>query len=197
MKRNRRKPGVFRRLADLYDRMQREYAELADKAGFSCMGCEQNCCVSYFQHHTYVEWAYLWRGMLELPADRREHFLEKARENVRACNFALSQGLRPRVMCPLNEDGLCQLYEHRLMICRLHGVAHFAPTKEGQRQLYPGCFRFEEAAKNAPEPLIMDRTELYRELAALEMEHLGAKAGRVPRVQLTLAQMLAEGPPRP
>lgn len=197
MKRANRKPGVFKRLAALYDRMQSEYAAIAEAAGFSCMDCEQNCCVSYFQHHTYVEWAYLWRGVLELPPERRERFLEKARENVRACNFAVSQGLRPRVMCPLNEDGLCQMYEHRLMICRLHGVAHYAPTPDRGRQLYPGCPRFEAAAAGSTQPLIMDRGELYRELAALEMEHLGAKAGRVPRVQLTLAQMLVEGPPRP
>lgn len=196
MKRSKRKPGVFKRLADLYQRMQEEYDVVARNAGFSCMGCEQNCCVSYFQHHTYVEWAYLWRGMLELPADRRALFLEKARENVRACNFALSQGLRPRVMCPLNEDGMCQMYEHRLMICRLHGVAHLAPKGDGGTERYPGCYRFEDAAAALPQQLVLDRSELYRELASLEMEHLGAKAKKSPRVQLTLAQMLVEGPPR-
>lgn len=196
MRRSKQKPGVFKRLAALYERMSGQYDDLARTADFSCMGCEQNCCVSYFQHHTYVEWAYLWRGMLALPQERREQFLENARQNVAQCNYALSRGMRPRVMCPVNENGLCQLYEHRLMICRLHGVAHTAPKADGGSELFPGCPRFEEAAAGRPGPLIMDRTELYRELAALEMEHLGDKAGRVPRVRLTLAEMLVQGPPR-
>lgn len=199
MKQSKRKQGLFKRLAALYDDMDRQYRATAGAAGFSCQGCEQNCCVSYFQHHTYVEWSYLWRGMLELPKERQEYFVRRAQENVEQCNFALSQGLRPRVMCPLNDDGLCQLYNHRLMICRLHGVAHTFPGKDGQLAAYPGCFRFQAAVEDQETPPIMDRTPLYRELANLEMEHLTRVAGKKQRpakVQMTLSEMLVYGPPR-
>lgn len=195
MRNPKRKPGVFKRLAALYEEMDRQYRESAGRASFSCAGCPQNCCVSYFEHHTYVEWDYLWRGMLTLPKDRQQHFLEKAQRNVEQCRFAFSQGLRPRIMCPLNEDGLCQLYDYRLMICRLHGVAHIAPLPDGTTTQYPGCFRYQEAiASQGPPPAPMDRTPLYRELAAIEMEHLGHKMRNVPRVRLTLSEMLVKGP---
>ena len=98
-------------------------------------------------------------------------------------------------MCPANVDGLCMIYRHRLMICRLHGVRHRLSGPSGVRD-FPGCWRFEEgaASQDGPAP-VLDRTPLYRRLAALEMEFLGAKARRLPRVSLTLALMLVNGPP--
>ncbi len=189
---------VFNRLAALYTRMDTVYAETASQVDFTCAGCPENCCVSYFQHHTYVEWAFLWVGMNELPPARREVFLERAHENVDQCRTALSIGLRPRAMCPLNEAGRCQLYHHRLMICRLHGTAHTAPRPDGAQVRYPGCFRFEAAtvgssAENMP---VLDRLPLYRELALLEMAFLGRKVRTLPKVSLTLSEMLTAGPPR-
>ena len=56
----------------------------------------------------------------------------------------LSQGERPIVMCPLNDDGLCSLYKHRMMICRLHGVPSSMTRPDGQKMEFPGCFRCQE-----------------------------------------------------
>ncbi len=196
MKQQKRPQGVFKRLAALYAAMDQAYAHTSRGTGFTCQGCDQNCCVSYFQHHTYVEWIYLWRGMLTLPKERQQLFLERARDNVEQCRFALAQGLRPRVMCPLNEEGLCGLYDYRLMICRLHGVAHTAPQPDGSPMHYPGCPRFQGAVAGLEPQPAMDRTPLYRQLAALEMEHLGAKLRALPKVNLTLSEMLVQGAPR-
>ena len=187
--------GVFRRLAALYARMQAEYDRAAAAApGFTCAGCPQNCCVSFFQHHTYVEWAYLWQGMQELPAEQREAFLDRARDYLDAARAALARGETPAAMCPLNEEGRCGMYAHRLMICRLHGVPHVLAAPGRPRREYPGCWRHDAAAPG-PAPLLLDRTPLYRDLAALERDFLGARAGRLPRVDLTLAEMLVQGPP--
>lgn len=193
-----KKRGVFTRLADLYKRMESEYDGVAAQVGHTCAQCPQNCCVSYFQHHTYVEWAYLFRGLAALPQETQDRFMLRAENNVRQCRTILAQGLRPRVMCPLNEDGLCGLYGHRLMICRLHGTPNILDRPDGVRERFPGCFRFEEklAAKGLEETPSLDRTPLYKELAALEAAYLGKNYGKLPRVKLTLAEMMVTGPPQ-
>lgn len=189
--------GVFARLANLYERMSSAYGETAAKAGLSCEGCQQNCCYSYFQHHTYIEWSYLWRGMNELPQERRESYMQRAHEAVHQYQHSLSMGLPPSVMCPLNDDGLCGVYKHRLMICRMHGTRNTMLLPNGDRRVFTGCYRFVDNVKDIPDELVpaLDRTELYKELVQLEMEFVGAKLRVLPRVNMTLAEMLVQGPP--
>jgi Fe-S-cluster containining protein len=189
--------GVFARLGNLYERMSSAYGETAAKAGLSCEGCQQNCCYSYFQHHTYIEWSYLWRGMNELPQERRDSYLQRAHEAVRQYQHSLSMGLPPSVMCPLNDDGLCGVYKHRLMICRMHGTRNTMLLPNGDRRVFTGCYRFVDNVKDMPDELVpaLDRTELYKELVQLEMEFVGAKLRVLPRVNMTLAEMLVQGPP--
>jgi len=188
---SRNRSGVFRRLEALYKRMQEGYDATVADTGFTCMGCQNNCCTSYFQHHTYVEWAFLMKGLDGLPAERRETYMNRALIYVREMNEALTRGERPSSMCPLNDDGLCGLYAHRLMICRLHGVPHLLASRMGQMNEYPGCFRFPAEAGAAP----LDRTPLYRDLAKLEMDFMGKRLAQMPKVNLTLAEMMVQGFP--
>lgn len=188
--------AIFRRLEALYARMGQGYAATAQGTGFTCAGCTQNCCTSHFQHHTYVEWLYFFKGFETLPAPRREAYLDRARACVREAQDALLRGERPAVMCPVNDDGLCGMYEHRLMICRLHGVPHVLAGRDGLPQAYPGCHRFPAPAGADAAPAPLDRTPLYRDLARLEMDLLGARLRALPRVNLTLAEMMVQGPPR-
>jgi len=197
MKKRRKPKGVFAGLAELYANMQEAYDKTAREIGFTCEGCPQNCCVSYFEHHTYVEWAYLWRGLGELPKDRLEEIKARAGDCVRKIGAVLRAGLRPRVMCPLNQDGLCVLYKHRLMICRMHGVPHSVTTPDGQTKDYPGCFRCTEAQNGRPDVPVLDRTPFYMRLAELEKQYLGGKMSQLPRVRLTTAELIVQGPPKP
>ena len=193
------RPGasVFSRLADLYARMETAYNDAARLAGLSCAGCAQNCCTSFFQHHTHIEWAYLWRGLNDLPAPRRETIIERANGYVSEANAALAAGVMPSAMCPLNEDGLCVLYPHRLMICRMHGTRNVFTMPGGGVQTFPGCYRFVELHKDADASApSLDRTPFYRELAALEMEFCRRASGPLPRVDMTLAEMIVLGPPK-
>jgi hypothetical protein len=182
--------------------MQREYDAAARALDFTCAGCPQNCCTSFFQHHTHVEWAFLWKGLEELPAERRAAFLARGRDYLDAARAAQAKGETPAAMCPLitreGEEGgagRCGLYSHRLMICRLHGVAHVLQAPGRPRQAFPGCWRHQELAAGRADAPLLDRTPLYLELAALERDFLGSRAGRLPRVDLTLAEMLVQGPP--
>lgn len=189
-------PEFAQKVADLYAAMEEAYDRTAEDLDFSCSGCPDNCCDSYFQHHTYTEWAYLWEGLNELAADRLESILAKAGEYVSLSETSLAQGERPMRMCPLNEAGMCTLYLYRMMICRLHGVPATFTRPDGQQIHSPGCFRYQEniAAKNFPTPL--DRSQFFQRLVNLELELLGNKRPTAPRVKLTIAQMIVKGPPK-
>jgi hypothetical protein len=189
------KTDLFSELSILYASMEHAYKQVADKIGLSCLGCPDNCCNSYFQHHTYVEWAYLWRGLKACSAEEQEGFSKRAKEYVQKSRRSLAMGLRPTIMCPLNVDGLCGLYEHRLMICRMHGIPNTLVRPDGKTLNFPGCFRCQELCSPLRDVPVLDRTSFYRDLAMLEMAFVGPKGKSLPRVRLTLAEMLVQGPP--
>ena len=188
------KRTVYRRLAALYETMATAYAKAAP-AGFSCEGCAQNCCTSYFQHHTYVEWLYVWEGLSALPEAKREEYVARAAENVRLCREAKARGEIPKVMCPVNDAGKCGLYMHRLMICRMYGVPNMLIGRGGLSR-FPGCPVAMGLIADPNDTPVVDRTPLYRELARLEMDSMGSRKGQLPKVDLTLSEMIVAGPPK-
>ncbi|RUM39736.1 MAG: hypothetical protein DSY57_00760, partial [Desulfobulbus sp.] len=104
---------LSRELADIYGAMEAGYDEVASEVGLTCSGCPDNCCDSYFLHHTYCEWAYLWQGLRELDDKQRVLIVKRAEKYVKASRAQLARQERPQIMCPLNMDGLCGLYKHR------------------------------------------------------------------------------------
>ncbi|HDQ40559.1 MAG TPA: hypothetical protein ENN39_05955 [Desulfonatronum sp.] len=187
--------NLFRRLGQLYADMEQEYGLVAGQTGLTCSGCPENCCTSYFQHHTHVEWAYLWEGLGNLPDQRLREIRGKAGEYVHAAQEMLARQGLPDVMCPLNADGLCTLYAHRMMICRLHGVPNRFTLPNGQAKTFLGCFRCQELLAGKEKTPVLERTDFYRRLAALEMEYIRGLPYRPARVRLTLAEMIRIGPP--
>lgn len=186
---------LFERLEKLYAAMEAEYDRVARRIGLDCRGCPDNCCVSYFQHHTYIEWAYLWHGLRQMSRDSRDYYLGKARDYSRQCEAQLRRGRRPEVMCPLNEDGLCVLYPFRLMICRFHGVPNQVTMPDGTSRQFPGCIVCQHRTESLDRVPVLDRTASYIKLAELERTFTAAAAHPLPKVDLTLADMLVQGPP--
>lgn len=189
-------PSLSQQIAELYAEMQSAYDEVAGQIHFSCRNCPDNCCDSYFQHHTYIEWSYLWEGLRGLPASQLQDITDRAESCVQEVEVMLGQGMRPQVMCPLNLDGLCTLYSHRLMICRLHGVPATLSRPDGNILRFPGCFRCQELVGKATSGPALERADLYQRLAALEIDLLKNQGQGLPKIKLTLAQMLVFGPPR-
>ena len=188
---------AFRKLAALYADMQDAYARHAQALGLTCDNCPDNCCTSYFQHHTRIEWAYLLQGLSELPPERRTEYEKRARMYVREAGDTLARGERPHIMCPLNDDGRCGVYMHRLMICRLHGVPNRLRYPNGRSVDFPGCFRSQELCASADSFPVLDRTALYTRLLELEVQFVGpGKIRSLPRVDLTLAEMIVQGTPQ-
>ncbi len=192
-------PQFSRELADIYAAMEAGYDEIATEIGLSCQGCPDNCCDSYFLHHTYCEWAYLWEGLLELTEEQRRGIIERAEKYVEESNRQLARQERPQILCPLNDNGLCGLYRHRLLVCRMHGIPATMTRPDGQSMRFPGCFRCQEIVadkypqeQDAP---AMDRTSLFRKMVGLESRLLGDKRHLLPKVKLTIAEMIVQGPP--
>ncbi|MFV0435843.1 MAG: hypothetical protein ACK5PS_00410 [Desulfopila sp.] len=186
------------RVARIYQRLEEEYNKVAAALGFGCEGCPDNCCDSYFLHHTYSEWAYLRLGLGRLPAAKRSQVLARAEDYRQQCLLAQARDERPRVMCPLNEDGLCILYAERLLVCRTHGVPARMRRPDGRMVEFPGCFRCQEVVaereKTGLKTPRTDRTALLTELAQVENELLDSERQRYPRVRLTIAEMLLARP---
>lgn len=182
----------------IYCKLEQDYTEVAAELGFSCTGCTDNCCDSFFLHHTYTEWAFLWLGFSRLDRSQQQEILLKSRNYLQQCNEAQKRGERPQVMCPLNEGGLCTLYEYRLLVCRTHGVPATLTRPDGQRLQFPGCFRCQELVQKEygkAQPPHVERTPLLRELVMVENDLLDNKRKLMPKVKMTIAEMLVKGPP--
>jgi len=191
--------AAFRKLAAIYDKMVDRYNEVAGPIDMKCDGCNDNCCLSFFQHHTYVEWAYMWEGLKLLPTEQLEAIKVKAENYVTEGQQALSQGRRPHLMCPLNIDekqGICGLYKHRLMICRMHGVPNKLVKPTGQEINFPGCYRCQDLTKDLEVVPTVDRTPMYKDLVMLEMQFVGKNLRQMPKVDHTIAEMIVLGPPK-
>jgi len=185
-------------LEEIYQQLQLQYSGVAEELQFTCNGCPDNCCDSYFLHHTYTEWAYLWLGIRQLEPARQQLIQERARQYLQQSERQLATGQRPQIICPLNEGGLCTLYNHRLLVCRTHGVPATMTRPDGQTLRFPGCFRCQEiveARHNGQPPSRVERTVLLRRLALLENQLLENRRHLLPRMKMTIAEMLVKGPP--
>lgn len=189
---------LVRRIESLYEDMEAAYKDVAAKLDFTCEGCPDNCCDSHFLHHTYVEWAYLWLGFSMVDKEKQQDILKRCEEYVAACKVAEELDERPQAMCPLNEDGLCILYQHRLLVCRTHGVPAIIRFPDGQARHFIGCFRCQEIidarfvrTDHAPH---VDRAPYLAKLIGIEDEVCENKRAELAKVKMTIAEMLLAGP---
>jgi hypothetical protein len=183
-----RHAGTLRQLEILYHEMDAAYAAAANRYGFECRGCDDNCCLTLFYHHTLVETAGLLAGFQKMPANQKADLIERAKVYSRALSTSPQHDQPPALLCPLNVDSQCQLYRHRPMICRLHGIPHIMRHPARGLIRGPGCHNFETTYGQADgHPL--DRTPLYTAMAGLERS-LRQASGIDRPVRLTIAQMI-------
>ena len=180
--------GFLKRLSAIYASMDLKYSEAASYYGFNCTGCEDNCCLTRFYHHTVLEYLYIIKEFHNLDPEKQTEIKAKALEVSQKSFEADRKGKPVRQMCPLNSDGKCILYSSRPMICRLHGIPHQL-YKPGQDIVYgPGCEAFSKYYSEK-DYYRFDRTPFYMEMASLEKE-LKQAAGITTKVKMTVADML-------
>ena len=185
-----RNPGCFDHIAAVYEEMDAAYAAAAAQFGFVCNGCEDNCCLTRFRHHTLVEYAYLQKGFEGLDAGFRRRVADRAVVYREALQAAETRQAPFRHWCPLNQAGRCILYAFRPMICRLHGLPHILRHPVRGLIQGPGCHIFEaQCPASASRPL--DRSFIYKSLAGLERTARQASGFRLP-VNMTIADMILD-----
>jgi Fe-S-cluster containining protein len=181
-------PPFFKQLSTLYTRMDTAWTAAAAHYGFHCQGCVDNCCETEFHHHTHIEKHYLLAGLKTLDPGTAEKIRTRAATVCEQREDARKTGATARVMCPLNSQGLCQLYDFRPMICRLHGIPHElqrpgAPAIQG-----PGC-ETGDPLFSAASYLKFDRTPFYADMASIEMAYRTA-IENPGKIRETIAEML-------
>lgn len=167
------------RLTELYRLMDSAYCEVSNQVGFSCEGCDGvKCCTVDLILHTSVEILYLRRGFNTLDMSRQLEILGRCRGIIKAKeDDALGDEYRNAV-CALNFEGLCALYEHRPMICRLAGISHTIIRQDGTVTESGGCIRYHEENQQSRTNFNIDRTDFYRQMAAIEIEVVRAVGKR-------------------
>jgi len=176
------------RLQEIYAAMDRKYKEAADYYGFDCTGCEDNCCLTRFYHHTLLEYFYIYEGFKTLGQSKQNEVRQKAAQVCRQTELADEKGQPVRLMCSLNCDGLCLLYAFRPMICRLFGIPHELQQSGVEIVYRPGCGAFSEQCLEK-DYFKFDRTPFFLEMAKLEMK-LKQKVGITQKIKLTVAEMV-------
>ena len=179
----------FSLLKQLYADMDEAWNKTASIYGFKCTGCSENCCESEFYHHTYIEKDFLLYGLKHLSDSAIKLAVKKARKVSSTRQSFANKGKPVRIMCPLNNDGLCSIYAYRPMICRLHGIPHELCRPGTQPVKNPGC--------DAGSPLFdkiyckFDRTPFYLRMADIEINYR-KNTGLTGRIKKSIADMLLE-----
>jgi Fe-S-cluster containining protein len=178
-------------VAEIFKLMDLAYKESADAYDFVCNGCEDNCCNTHFFHHTHIEFGYLVVGLRQLPAHQQNQIIETAHQICEKTQKLLALNQQVWLMCPLNEQGKCKLYNYRPMICRLHGIAHELKFPGKPVQYTPGCNAFSQHFKilNFNDYYTLDRTPHYSRMARLEQKFL-AEYQIKKRFKKTISEML-------
>ncbi len=171
----------IRRYLEVVNRADQAFRSVASGHA-ELMGCKPGCddCCSLFFELTLVE-AFYVSGMFEsqMPASRKETVRSRAADSHRLFEQAqadlaelrsngreamIQAASRVRIPCPLKEDGLCLLYEHRPVTCRLYGV----PQKVGARVVTCPHAGFLPGRSYST----VDVDEIQRQLQALSHEFL-------------------------
>ncbi len=184
--------AAVRDVRTLYDRMDRAYEKSASCYGFSCKGCHESCCEERFYHYTLSEFLYLMQGIQRLDARQMTLIFSRSKEVADQYGSDDREGQAGRLLCPLNSNGLCSLYDCRPMICRLHGVPYRMLRPDGTMVRGGGCHMVDwDKSLEETADCVVDRSCLYRELSGIEIE-LRQRLGFGHRIKMTVAEMIVE-----
>lgn len=185
-------PEHFSPLVQLYQNMDNAWNQVAQQYGFQCNGCEDNCCLSLFFHHTHAEVSFLQFGFRTLPRKDQKQILTLSQDYCNQTFFKTEGAHSPpaskKIPCPLLKNGRCSLYQFRPMICRMHGLPHELHKPGFNVIKGPGC----DAGKFDNRTYIpFDRTPFYKQMAVIEM-NFRQLTGKTEKIKKTIAQILSD-----
>jgi len=181
----------IKELFKIYGEFDKEYKELASFYNFNCSGCEDNCCNSVFYHYTLIEYFALLEGFNGLSSRLQKQSIQRAKEYIKQLNKFRYKEQQIKIMCPLNYDGLCAVYEYRPLICRVYGLPGVLNHPIKGKQEFKGCKRFQEINKNNQEDKKIDRTPYYTRIATIETR-LRKNLNYLLKFKKTIAEMIID-----
>jgi hypothetical protein len=185
--------GAFlEKLEKIFLSMNEKYDEAASHYDFQCRGCDENCCMTLFHHHTYLEFFFLKKGFETLSSEIKKQIYDSAVKICRNTKEPDNKTGSARTMCPANAGGKCLVYYYRPMICRLHGIPSewSFPSKTGTNRnvVSSGCEEFGRQCKKK-NYYKFDRTPFYNQMAQLE-NHLKKHFKFTQKIKKTVAEII-------
>ncbi len=177
-----------------FARNKRQYGEKIHCRKGCC-----DCCSQMFQI-TEVEAAYISRAVKELPPGQQERMKERARRYLPQREKLLAEKSVPdawgslpppglRLPCPALEDGACQIYSHRPLICRKYGIPLYNPQKPDQ--LFACELNFQPGEELEVTELVQIQTGIHNRWADVQADY-NHRGGRRDPKPLTVARAILE-----
>jgi Fe-S-cluster containining protein len=94
-----------------------------------------------------------------------------------------------RLACPALEDGVCQIYEHRPLICRKYGMPLYNPQKP--EQVFACELNFRPGEEILDSQLVQIHTNLCHGAAEVQAEY-NRQGGRRDTKPLNVARAILE-----
>ena len=162
------------------------------------LGCT-DCCHHLFRI-TELEAAFISKGIKELPAETRERLAERARQYHGKRQRLLAENAVPdawgtlpptgmRLACPALEDGACQIYAHRPLVCRKYGVALSHPQKPDR--VFACELNFKPGEEIEDSQLVHIQTSIHDRWTEVQSEFNRRGGSRDPK-PITVARAILE-----
>jgi Fe-S-cluster containining protein len=161
-------------------------------------GCT-DCCHHLFQI-TELEAAFISVAVKSLPPERRQPIEQRARQYSEDRERLLSDRQVPdawgnlppaglRLACPALEDGACQIYENRPLICRKYGMPLYNPQKPDR--VFACELNFKPGEEIVDSQLVQIHTHLYHDAVEVQSEY-NRQGGRRDAKPINVARAISE-----
>jgi len=191
-------PSRYKELAAAWEAEFARNRELHGERIQCRSGCDA-CCSQLFQI-TEIEAAVVSQGVRALDPVLRQRLETRAQAYLpERARFVAAHGvievwgsLPPegtRLACPALENGACQIYEHRPLICRKFGVPLWNPDRPGRVHACELNFRAGDEIEDGQ--LIQIQTALHNDWKATQAAY-NATGGRRDEQPITVARAILE-----
>jgi len=132
-------------------------------------------------------------GKRERLRERAKPYLEQRQRMVTAKGEPEAWGSLPpvgtRLPCPALEDGVCQIYEYRPLICRKFGIPLYNPDKPGQ--VFACQLNFKAGDAIEDDDLVQIQTEIHSDWKGVQGRY-NAEGRRRDTKPITVARAMLE-----
>ncbi len=161
-------------------------------------GCT-DCCHHLFQI-TELEAAFISQAVKDLPPEKRQALESRAQKYAEDRVKLLSDRQVPdawgslpppglRLACPALEDGACQIYENRPLICRKYGMPLYNPQKPDR--VFACELNFKPGEEIEDAQLVQIHTKLYDQAVKVQAEY-NRQGGRRDSKPINVARAILE-----